>query len=201
MFIAFEGGDGAGKSTQVELLAQAFEAAGRSVLQTRQPGGTPLGSTLRDLVLHGEDLSARTEALLFAADKAHHVSTMIAPALQAGEVVITDRYLDSAIAYQGAGRELGVEQIASINDWATGGLLPDLTVLLRVPVVEGERRRSGQNQDRMESAGLGFQQVISEALDQLAASDPGRYLVVDGSGSIESVHEAVRRECADRGWL
>src|SRR5574338_51379 len=126
VFIAFEGGDGAGKSTQVALLAEALRARGRVVTVTRQPGGTALGAAIRDLVLHGDHVSPRAEALLFAADKAHHVDQLVKPALARGEVVITDRYTDSSVAYQGAGRELGADEVHDLQMWAVGGLVPDL---------------------------------------------------------------------------
>ena len=127
LFIVFEGGDGAGKSTQVALLREALERVGRTVTVTRQPGGTPLGQQIRDLVLHGDHVAPRAEALLFAADKAHHVETLVRPALQRGEVVISDRYTDSSVAYQGAGRDLGAQEVHDLNMWAVEDLVPDLT--------------------------------------------------------------------------
>ena len=148
LFIAFEGGDGAGKSTQVGLLRDALEKSGRTVLLTRQPGGTPLGQQIRDLVLHGDHVAPRAEALLFAADKAHHVEQVIGPALAAGDVVITDRYTDSAVAYQGAGRDLGAREIHDLNMWAVDDLVPDLTVVVDVTAAEGRRRR-GAVHDRL----------------------------------------------------
>ena len=120
LFIAFEGGDGAGKSTQVRLLAQALRARGRTVTVTRQPGGTELGAAIRDLVLHGDHVSPRAEALLFAADKAHHVDQLVRPALERGEVVLTDRYTDSSVAYQGAGRDLGAAEVHDLQMWEIG---------------------------------------------------------------------------------
>ena len=135
LFVAFEGGDGAGKSTQVRLLVAALSAAGRRVVVTRQPGGTELGSQIRDLLLHGGEVSPRAEALLFAADKAQHVDHLIRPALDRGEDVVTDRYTDSSIAYQGAGRDLGPDEIHRLLEWAVDGLFPDLTIVLDVPAV------------------------------------------------------------------
>ncbi len=137
LFIAFEGGDGAGKSTQVGLLAEALRAAGREVVTTRQPGGTALGSQLRDLVLHGSTMAARAEALIFAADKAQHVAEVVRPALERGEVVVTDRYTDSSVAYQGAGRELRHDEVHAVQMWAVGDLLPDLTVVVDVTAEQG----------------------------------------------------------------
>ena len=190
LFIAFEGGDGAGKSTQVALLRDAFEAAGRTVLVTRQPGGTPLGREIRDLVLHGDHVSPRAEALLFAADKAHHVEQVIAPALAAGDVVLTDRYTDSSVAYQGAGRELGAQEIHDINMWAVDDLVPDLTVVVDVSAQEGRRRR-GEVHDRLESEQDDFHEAIRAHYLAMAQGNPQRYLVVDGTLPPEDVHSAV----------
>ena len=152
LFIAFEGGDGAGKSTQVRLLADALRLLGRTVSVTRQPGGTDLGQSIRDLVLHGDHVSPRAEALLFAADKAHHVDVLVRPALDRGEVVVTDRYTDSSVAYQGAGRDLGAVEVHDLQMWAVDGLTPDLTVVVDISAQEGRRRR-GDVHDRLESEG------------------------------------------------
>ncbi len=155
LFIAFEGGDGAGKSTQAARLAEALESRGLTVLRTREPGGTPIGEKLRSLVLdHGHGhIDAHTEALIFAASRAAHASQVIRPALERGEVVLTDRYIDSSVAYQGAGRNLGTEAVRSLNEWATYGLQPDLTVLLDVDPADGRRRRTAGDaaEDRLES--------------------------------------------------
>ena len=190
LFIAFEGGDGAGKSTQVALLRDAFEAAGRTVLVTRQPGGTPLGREIRDLVLHGDHVSPRAEALLFAADKAHHVEQVIAPALAAGDVVLTDRYTDSSVAYQGAGRDLGAQEIHDLNMWAVDDLVPDLTVVVDVSAQEGRRRR-GEVHDRLEAEQDDFHEAIRAHYLAMAQGNPQRYLVVDGTLPPEDVHAAV----------
>jgi dTMP kinase len=190
LFIAFEGGDGAGKSTQVGLLRAAFERSGRPVTVTRQPGGTPLGRQIRDLVLHGDHVAPRAEALLFAADKAQHVEEVIAPALAQGHVVITDRYTDSSVAYQGAGRALGGEEVRDLQMWAVGGVVPALTVVVDVTAHEGRRRR-GEVHDRMESEADEFHDAIRRHFLQLAAASPERYLVVDGTLSPEQVHAAV----------
>jgi dTMP kinase len=190
LFIAFEGGDGAGKSTQVELLRQAFEAAGRTVTVTRQPGGTELGRRIRDLVLHGDHVAPRAEALLFAADKAHHVEQLIAPALAAGGVVLTDRYTDSSVAYQGAGRALGAPEIQELTMWAVGGLVPDLTVIVDVSAQEGRRRR-GDVHDRLESEEDAFHEAIRAHFLAMAVGNPQRYLVVDGTHAAEQVHRQV----------
>ena len=200
LFIAFEGGDGAGKSTQVELLREAFEAAGRSVTVTRQPGGTELGRRIRDLVLHGDHVAPRAEALLFAADKAHHVEQLIAPALAAGDVVLTDRYTDSSVAYQGAGRALGAQEIQDITMWAVGGLVPDLTVIVDVSAQEGRRRR-GDVHDRLESEEDAFHEAIRAHFLAMASGNPQRYLVVDGTQPAEQVHRQVVERLAAMGFL
>ncbi|HET7800318.1 MAG TPA: dTMP kinase [Humibacillus xanthopallidus] len=190
LFVCFEGGDGAGKSTQVRLLTDALERRGREVVVTRQPGGTPLGSQIRELVLHGDHVAARAEALLFAADKAHHVDQLIAPALAAGKVVITDRYTDSSIAYQGAGRELGADEIRALQHWAVGGVLPDLTIVLDVSPEVGRARR-GDVHDRLESEADAFHAAVRQGFLDLAAQDPGRYLVVDAALPVAQIHAEV----------
>lgn len=200
LFIAFEGGDGAGKSTQVALLRDALEAAGRTVTVTRQPGGTELGRQIRDLVLHGDHVAPRAEALLFAADKAHHVEQLIAPALAAGDVVITDRYTDSSVAYQGAGRELGAEEIHDLTMWAVDGLVPDLTVVVDVPAEEGRRRR-GEVHDRLESEQDDFHEAIRAHFLAMASGDPQRYLVVDGTLEPETIHALVVARLQQMGVL
>ncbi|PKW26493.1 dTMP kinase [Phycicoccus duodecadis] len=190
VFIAFEGGDGAGKSTQVRLLAEVLRARGREVLVTRQPGGTELGAAIRDLVLHGDHVSPRAEALLFAADKAHHVDLVIRPAVAAGQVVITDRYTDSAVAYQGAGRDLGADEVHDLQMWAVGDLVPDLTVVVDVPSGEGRRRR-GEVHDRLESEADDFHDSVRQHFLAVARGNPHRYLVVDGTTPPDAVHAEV----------
>lgn len=190
LFVVFEGGDGAGKSTQVELLAEALRGAGRRVLVTRQPGGTPLGATLRDLVLHGGQVSPRAEALLFAADKAQHVEQVVRPGLAEGAVVLSDRFTDSSLAYQGAGRELGIDQVAALLDWAVGGLVPDLTVVLDVPARVGRARRGG-SPDRVEAERDDFHERVRQGFLDLAAAAPHRYLVIDAALPAATVHERV----------
>lgn len=190
LFIAFEGGDGAGKSTQVALLRDALEAAGRTVTVTRQPGGTPLGQQIRDLVLHGDHVAPRAEALLFAADKAHHVELLIRPAIRAGHVVLTDRYTDSSVAYQGAGRDLGAQEIHDLNMWAVDDLVPDLTVVVDVSAAEGRARR-GDVHDRLESEADAFHDSIRAHYLAMAQGNPQRYLVVDGTLPPDEIHAAV----------
>lgn len=190
LFVCFEGGDGAGKSTQVRLLTAALEARGREVLVTRQPGGTPLGSQIRELVLHGEHVSPRAEALLFAADKAHHVDEVIRPALAAGRVVVTDRYTDSSIAYQGAGRDLGADEIRHLQQWAVAGVLPDVTFVLDVSPALGRERR-GELHDRLEAEADAFHAAVRQGFLDLAGREPGRYAVIDAGLAPELIHERV----------
>lgn len=200
LFIAFEGGDGAGKSTQVALLREALETAGRTVTVTRQPGGTDLGREIRDLVLHGAHVAPRAEALLFAADKAHHVDQLIRPALDRGEVVLTDRYTDSAVAYQGAGRDLGAEEIHDLNMWAVDHLVPDLTVVVDVSAEEGRRRR-GDVHDRLEAEADAFHQAIRAHYLAMAQGNPERYLVVDGTLAPDAIHAQVVQRLQTMGAL
>ncbi|GAA4710663.1 dTMP kinase [Pedococcus ginsenosidimutans] len=200
LFIAFEGGDGAGKSTQVSLLREALESAGRTVTVTRQPGGTELGHQIRDLVLHGAHVAPRAEALLFAADKAHHVDQLIRPALDRGEVVLTDRYTDSSVAYQGAGRDLGAQEIHDLNMWAVDELVPDLTVVVDISAQEGRRRR-GQVHDRLEAEEDAFHEAIRAHYLAMAQGNPQRYLVVDGTESPEDIHAAVVERLRSMGVL
>ena len=190
LFVAFEGGDGAGKSTQVRLLAQSLSDAGREVVVTRQPGGTSLGSAIRDLVLHGGHVSPRAEALLYAADKAHHVDELIRPTLERGVDVLTDRYTDSSIAYQGAGRDLGPQEIHELLVWAVAGLFPDLTIVVDVPAAVGRARR-GSVHDRIESEGDDFHERVRQHFLDLAAAAPQRYLVLDGTADPADLHAQV----------
>jgi dTMP kinase len=182
VFIAVEGGDGAGKSTQATRLAASLESRGYTVLRTREPGGTPIGEKLRSLVLdHGNgEIDAHTEALIFAASRAAHASQVIRPALSRGDIVLTDRYIDSSVAYQGAGRNLGQDAVQSLNEWATSGLQPHLTVLLDVDPQLGRRRRTaGQAaEDRLESEADEFHTRIRDAFLELAAARPASYLVL-----------------------
>jgi dTMP kinase len=197
IFVVFEGGEGAGKSTQVTALA-ALLAGVRQVVVTREPGATAVGAKIRRLVLdppaEGEPrLSPRAEALLYAADRAHHVATVIRPALANGAVVLSDRYVDSSLAYQGAGRTLPPNEVAWLSSWATGGIKPDLVVLLDVDPKVGLRRvgRRG-NADRLESESLAFHERVRYAFLDLAAADPSRYLVLDANGDPKAIADAVR---------
>ncbi|MER5932710.1 dTMP kinase [Streptomyces sp. NPDC002054] len=192
-FIALEGGDGAGKSTQVQALAEWIRGKGHEVVVTREPGATPVGKRLRSILLDvsSAGLSNRAEALLYAADRAEHVDTVVRPALERGAVVISDRYIDSSVAYQGAGRDLSPTEIARISRWATDGLVPHLTVLLDVSP-EAARERFTEAPDRLESEPAEFHQRVRAGFLTLAAADPGRYLVVDAGQDPESVTTVVR---------
>lgn len=192
-FIALEGGDGAGKSTQAQALADWIRAKGHEVVVTREPGATPVGKRLRSILLDvsSAGLSHRAEALLYAADRAEHVDTVVRPALERGAIVISDRYIDSSVAYQGAGRDLSPTEIARINRWATNGLVPHLTVLLDVSP-EAARERFTEAPDRLESEPLEFHARVRSGFLTLAAADPGRYLVVDAAQEPEAVTTVVR---------
>jgi dTMP kinase len=197
LFVVFEGGDGAGKSTQVGLLVDALRAEGHDTLRTREPGGTPLGERVRELVLdpaHGP-VDARAEALLFAAARAAHVAQLIRPALAAGRTVVCDRFADSSAAYQGAGRGLGLDRVAELNAWATAGLVPDLTVLLDVPAGTGRTRREardGTAGDRLETEPDAFHDANRAAFLELAGRAPERYLVLDATRPAGELTAAVR---------
>lgn len=193
MFIAFEGGEGSGKTTQLQQLASWLRARGLEVVATREPGGTPTGRRLRAVLLDepGEELSPRAEALLYAADRAQHVDTVIRPALARGAVVLTDRFADSTLAYQGAGRRVQLDETARVNDYATGGLTPDLTVLLDLPAEAG-LARSGAGGDRMEAEPVDFHERVRREFRALAQRDPARYLVVDTTQPAEQVARLVR---------
>lgn len=195
LFIVFEGGDGAGKSTQIGLLRDSLKAAGLDPVVTREPGGTTVGERVREVVLDPAtpELGDRTEALLYAAARAQHVAEVIAPALAADKVVISDRYVDSSVVYQGVARGLGSEDVRSINRWATDKIGPDVVVLLDVPPDEG-LRRAGRSPDRLEGAGLDFHTTVNEAFKRLAVMTPDRYLTVDATRSVEEVHAVIHRE-------
>jgi dTMP kinase len=193
LFVAFEGGEGAGKSTQIALAAAWLRSLGREVVETREPGGTPLGAAVRRLLLDpASEVSARAETLLYGADRAQHVATVIRPALEAGAVVLTDRYLDSTLAYQGAGRGLGADARV-VTSWATGGLVPDLTVLLDVDPEVGLARAGGRSApDRLEQASADFHRAVRAGFLALARAEPERYLVLDATQPPEALADAVR---------
>ena len=198
MFITFEGGDGSGKSTQIQSVRDWFESRGREVIVTREPGGTELGTEIRRLVQNGpEDVDARTEALLYAADRAYHVATVIGPALERGAVVLGDRYIDSSLAYQGAARSLGVDEIASLSAWATQGLYPSLTFLLDLPPEVGARRRTDAP-DRMERESMDFHERVRHEYLRLADAEPERIVVIDAVGTVEEVFSEIRGVLVER---
>lgn len=199
VFIVFEGGDGAGKSTQIRLLRDHLEQLGLEVVVTREPGGTAIGERIREVLLDtaSTELSDRAEALLYAAARAQHVAEVIVPALDAGKVVLCDRFIDSSIAYQGAGRNLGEWRIEELNLWATGRLVGDLIVLLDVAVDEGLRRAGGADgHDRLESAGTDFHDRVRAAYQRRAADEPHRYLLLDGRHSVEDIHARIVADVA-----
>lgn len=194
-FISFEGGDGSGKSTQAARLAASLVSAGLRVVRTREPGGTPMAETLRSLVLdHGHGpVDARTEALLYATARASHVDQVIRPALSRGDVVLCDRFVDSSLAYQGVARGLGVDAVAAINAFATGGLTPHLTVLLDVDEATGRARRTATRggEDRLESEPDSFHAITRQAFLDLAAAEPARYAVIDASAPAQEIADLL----------
>jgi dTMP kinase len=191
MFVSFEGVDGSGKSTQAALLADWLREQGRTVLATREPGGTPLGEAVRDLVLHGDEVAPWTEAALFAAARAQHVERAIRPALERGEDVVCDRYLDSSVAYQGIARGLGEDRVLELNLVVTRGLLPDRTFLVLLDPAEA-RRRGRDERDRIEREPDEFMQRVGEAFRSLAARFPDRIVAVAGSREPPEIAEEVR---------
>ena len=193
MFISFEGPDGAGKTTQIAILADRLKAEGMQVVTTREPGGTAIGACLRSLLLDATySITPATEALLMTADRAEHVAQVIRPALAAGSIVVSDRYLDSTLAYQGGGRRLDVELLASLQQLATGGLLPDLTLLLDLPVEDGIRRKyAGDDLNRLDREAISFHQRVAASFRSLASQDSGRWRVIDATQDARMVHTAI----------
>ncbi|CAN7369933.1 dTMP kinase [Microbacterium sp. LjRoot45] len=199
LWITFEGGDGSGKTTQATRLEEWLSGEGRTVVRTREPGGTAVGNLVRDIVLHHRgDIAPRAEALLYAADRAHHVATLVQPALARGEVVIQDRYLDSSVAYQGAGRVLDPGQIRDLSLWATGGALPDLTVLLDLDPAAARHRLDADDKpfDRLEAEQADFHTRVREAYLELAHAEPDRFLVLDATRPVEELADSVRTRVA-----
>ena len=192
LFISFEGGDGVGKTTQIRILADLLTAADVDHILTREPGGTELGVEIRRLLLHGGHVAPRAEALLYAADRAHHIATRVRPALERGAVVLADRYLDSSVAYQGAARSLGPQEVRDLSLWATEGLLPDLTVLLDGDPDLAERRTTGRGaKDRLEQEGDAFRVALREQFLTLAQAEPERFVVVDADRPVDQVADDV----------
>lgn len=198
-FVAFEGGEGAGKSTQMAAFVRWLEARGEKVLTTREPGGTPIGTRIREILLDRDaaDMNPRTEALLYAADRAQHVAEVIKPALDAGKIVVTDRFVDSSLAYQGMGRGLGLEEIYRISEWATGGVLPDLVLFLKVDPAQGLERVTSEK-DRIEGEEGGFHDRVARGYADLAVRFPDRFVVVDATVGPEEVHRQVLTAYRDR---
>ncbi|WP_285136029.1 dTMP kinase [Microbacterium sp. lyk4-40-TSB-66] len=201
LFVTFEGGDGAGKTTQASLLERWLGEQGRVVVRTREPGGTDVGVRIRDIVLHHRGhIDARAEALLYAADRAHHIATHVRPAVARGDVVIQDRYLDSSVAYQGAGRVLDADDIRALSLWATEGLLPDLTVLLDLDPAAARRRLDADDKpfDRLEAEKEDFHARVRAGFLALAGAEPRRFLVLDAETAPDELAARVREAVAER---
>ncbi|MGK3950356.1 dTMP kinase [Microbacterium sp. K2] len=199
IWITLEGGDGSGKTTQSNLLAQWMTDEGRTVVRTREPGGSEVGQLIRDIVLHHRgDIAPRAEALLYAADRAHHVATVVRPALARGEVVLQDRYLDSSVAYQGAGRVLDGEEIRNLSLWAAEGALPDLTVLLDLDPESARVRLDSADKpfDRLEAEKTEFHARVRDAYLALARAEPERFLVIDAAAAPEGIAAQIRERVA-----
>jgi dTMP kinase len=198
MFVTFEGLDGSGKTTQVELLRARLEADGREVVVAREPGGTPLGEELRALVLHGDEMTPWAEALLYAAARAELVAEVVAPALARGADVILDRYLDSSVVYQGVGRGLGFTEVLELNLLAVGGLLPDRTFVLALDAATSAARIGGRP-DRIERAAASFHASVAGAYERLAELQPERVLLLDGTLPAEELADQIHLELAAHG--
>lgn len=195
LFITLEGGDGSGKSTQSARLTEWLTSHGETVVHSREPGGTELGLELREIILHRRGyIAPRAEALLYAADRAHNIATQVRPAIERGDIVIQDRYLDSSVAYQGAGRVLGADEVRDLSLWATDGLLPDLTVLLDLPVDVGRARLNADEKqfDRLEAELDDFHSRVRDAYLALAAAEPERFLVLDATRAVDDLAGDIR---------
>jgi len=195
LFVTFEGGDGSGKTTQAGLLESWLTEQGRGVVRTREPGGTDLGLELREIVLHRRGhIAPRAEALLYAADRAQHVETLVRPALDRGDVVVQDRYIDSSVAYQGAGRVLGGDEVRDLSRWAVEGLAPDLTVLLDLDEAAARSRldASRTTYDRLEAEAQDFHARVRAAFLAIAEAEPERVLVVDATQPVDAIAASVR---------
>jgi len=195
LLISFEGIDGVGKSTQADLMEGYLCSRGLQVVRTLEPGGTDLGVEIRHLLLHRKgEVSVRSEALLYAADRAHHVATKIRPALAKGQIVISDRYLDSSVAYQGAGRQLDLTEVRDLSLWAVDHLLPDLTVLLDLDAEAASIRRgqTGAEPDRLEREKISFFEAVRDSYKQLAAAEPNRFHLVDASQDPDSIWKLIQ---------
>jgi dTMP kinase len=200
LFVTFEGGDGVGKTTQASLLQSWLTDAGRTVVRTREPGGSEVGLLIRDIVLHHRgEVSPRAEALLYAADRAHHIEAVVRPALARGDVVIQDRYLDSSVAYQGAGRVLGRTEVRELSLWAAEGLLPDVTVLLDLDPAAARARLDADDKpfDRLEAEKEAFHVRVREEFLALAAAEPDRFLVLDAALPPADLAAAIRERVTE----
>lgn len=202
-FISFEGGEGVGKSTQSRLLGDWLaDLTGREVVLTFEPGGTALGKELRAAVMHGQDMGPRAEALIYAADRAHHVETVVRPALERGAVVVTDRYVDSSVAYQSGGRDLPAGEVEHLSLWATKGLRTDITIVLDLdPAAAAARRASAEGKgelDRLERAGVEFHTRVRDTFLQRASADSERYVVIDASAPVDDIQAQIRVDVAAR---
>ncbi len=194
-WITLEGGDGSGKTTQADLLESWLSDAGHTVVRTREPGGSEVGQLIRDIVLHHRgDIAPRAEALLYAADRAHHVATVVRPALERGDVVLQDRYLDSSVAYQGAGRVLDAAEVRDLSLWAAEGELPDLTVLLDLDPETARARLDSADKpfDRLEAEKAGFHGRVRDAFLVLAEAEPHRFLVIDAAREPQTIAADIR---------
>jgi dTMP kinase len=201
MFITFEGIDGVGKSTQIDIVESWLNKKGLPFIRSFEPGGTDLGQEIRHLLLHRKgEVSSRSEALLYAADRAHHVQTKIRPALNEGKVVLADRYFDSSVAYQGAARELNLNEVRDISLWAVNNLLPDLTVLLDLDAEQAISRRNltGTGPDRLEKEKVDFFERAREAYLTLAKNEPERFMVLDAAQTVEQISEKLIAELEKR---
>jgi len=199
IWITLEGGDGSGKTTQADRLERWLSDAGRTVLRTREPGGSEVGVLIRDIVLHHRgDIAPRAEALLYAADRAHHVATLVRPAIARGEIVVQDRYLDSSVAYQGAGRVLDAAEVRDLSLWAAEGALPDLTVLLDLDPASARVRLDADDKpfDRLEAEQSEFHARVRQGFLELAAAEPDRFLVLDATRPADELAAAVRERVA-----
>lgn len=197
LFISFEGGEGCGKSTQIRTLNESLQSAGHKVVQTREPGGTPLGEAIRNLLQHddvGEGMSPEAELLLFTASRAQHARALIQPAIDAGQIVICDRYLDSTSVYQGVARQIDPASVDAINQFAIGQTLPDLTILIDLDPTVGMARvkaRSGGKLDRMEQEAIEFFEAVRAGYLKAAAAEPKRFLVINGDQSVEAIQAEI----------